>query len=107
MASWRKVRLSQTQWVLVAMGVGLTIGYLFPDSVRGRFHASDLQILSTLFLRMVESLIAPLIFGTLVVGIAGHGDDIRRIGKLALRALLYFEIMTTLALVVGLVAVNL
>jgi proton glutamate symport protein len=102
-----KVRLSQTQWVLVSMAIGLAVGYLFPDNAGGRFHASDLQILSTLFLRMVESLIAPLIFGTLVVGIAGHGGDIKGMGKLALRTILYFEVVTTLALVVGLVAVNL
>jgi proton glutamate symport protein len=98
--------LSQAQWVLVAMVGGLVIGYLFPDRAPGRFHASDLQIVSRLFLRMIESLIAPLIFGTLVVGIAGHGDDLRRVGRLALRALIYFEVVTTLALVVGLVAVN-
>ena len=89
------------------MAIGLAVGYLFPDGGPRRFHASDLQILSTLFLRMVESLIAPLIFGTLVVGIAGHGDDVKGVGKLALRAILYFEVVTTLALVVGLAAVNL
>ena len=53
-----------------------------------------------------KSLIVPLLFGTLVVGIAGHGDDMKRVGKLAFRSILYFEIVTTLALVVGLLAVN-
>ena len=55
---------------------------------------------------MIKSLIVPLIFGTLVVGIAGHGDDMKRVGKLAFRSIVYFEIVTTLALVVGLLAVN-
>jgi proton glutamate symport protein len=74
-------RVSQTQWVLVAMIVGVTVGYLFPDGTNVKaFHATDLQVLSTVFLRMIKSLIAPLIFATLVVGIAGHGDDMKRIG---------------------------
>jgi len=64
-------------------------------------------VLSTIFLRMIKSLIVPLLFSTLVVGIAGHGDDMKRVGKLAFRSIVYFEIVTTLALVVGLLAVNL
>ena len=55
---------------------------------------------------MIKSLIAPLIFATLVVGIAGHGDDMKRVGRLALKSLIYFEIVTTLALFIGLAAVN-
>ena len=51
---------------------------------------------------MIKSLIVPLIFGTLVVGIAGHGDDMKRVGRLALKSLIYFEVVTTLALVIGL-----
>src|SRR5205809_2542968 len=102
-----RFRFSQTQWVLIAMVVGVAVGSAFPDRPgTAGFHASDLQILSTLFLRMIESLIAPLLFGTLVVGIAGHGDDMKRVGKLALRSFLYFELVTTLALIVGLVVVN-
>jgi len=58
------------------------------------------------FLRMIKSLIVPLLFATLVVGIAGHGDDMKRVGRLALRSIIYFEVVTTLALVVGLLAVN-
>ena len=56
---------------------------------------------------MIKSLIVPLLFATLVVGIAGHGDDMKRVGRLAFRSIIYFEIVTTLALVVGLLAVNL
>src|SRR6476469_8939469 len=102
-----QLRISQTQWVLVAMIGGVAVGVAFPDRPGTiGFHATDLQILSTLFLRMIESLIAPLLFGTLVVGISGHSDDMRRVGKLAVRSLLYFEVVTTLALIVGLVVVN-
>ena len=76
-------------------------GWAAPDT------AVALQPASTLFLRMIKSIIVPLIFSTLVGGIAGHGDDLRKVGRLALRAIIYFEVVTTLALVVGLVAVNL
>ena len=101
-------RISQTQWIVISMVLGILIGYLFPDKPEGvgGFEASDLQILSTVFLRMIKSLIVPLLFATLVVGIAGHGDDMKRVGKLAFRSIVYFEIVTTLALVVGLLAVN-
>jgi proton glutamate symport protein len=100
-------RISQTQWVVVAMIVGVAVGYFFPDGPDAKaFHATDLQVLSTVFLRMIKSLIAPLLFGTLVVGIASHGDDMKRVGKLAFRSIFYFEIVTTLALGVGLLTVN-
>ncbi|MDQ6829576.1 MAG: cation:dicarboxylase symporter family transporter [Gemmatimonadota bacterium] len=94
-------RMSLTRWILISMIVGTVIGWLWPDV------GVSLKPLSTIFLNMIKSLIVPLIFSTLVVGIAGHGDDMKRVGKLALRSLIYFEIVTTLALVVGLVAVNL
>src|SRR5689334_4239565 len=105
---WR--RISLTQWIMISMVVGIALGYFFPDSARtdhGGWAASDLRILSSVFLRMIKSLIVPLIFSTLVVGIAGHGDDMKKVGKLALRSIIYFELVTTLALVVGLTAVNL
>ena len=101
-------RISQTQWIVISMVVGVAIGHFYPDLPNGvsGFAASDLQVVSTVFLRMIKSLIVPLLFGTLVVGIAGHGDDMKRVGKLAFRSIVYFEIVTTLALVVGLLAVN-
>jgi proton glutamate symport protein len=104
---WR--RISQTQWIVVSMVLGVALGWLFPDHGPGGsgFQASDLRVLSTIFLRMIKSLIVPLLFSTLVVGIAGHGDDMKRVGKLAFRSILYFELVTTLALAVGLLAVNL
>ena len=94
-------KLSLTQWIMVSMVVGTLIGALFPE------FGQSLSLLSTIFLRMIKSVIVPLLFGTLVVGIAGHGDDMKKVGRLALRSVIYFEVVTTLALAVGLIAVNL
>ncbi len=94
-------RRTLTQWILFGMVAGALLGWQAPDL------GVKLQPASTLFLRMIKSIIVPLIFSTLVGGIAGHGDDLRKVGRLALRAIIYFEVVTTLALVVGLVAVNL
>src|SRR5256885_8083394 len=93
-------RRTLTQWILAGMIVGVALGWLFPA------FAVSLRPISTVFLRMIKSIIVPLIFGTLVVGIAGHGDDMKRVGRLALKSIVYFEIVTTLALVIGLLAVN-
>jgi proton glutamate symport protein len=82
------------------MVAGILLGWLAPDV------AQALKPLATIFLRMIKSLIVPLLFSTLVVGIAGHGDDMARVGRLAWRSFIYFEVVTTLALVIGLVAVN-
>jgi proton glutamate symport protein len=92
-------RPSLTQWIFVGMGVGLIIGWLAPDV------AVDLKPLSTIFLRLIKSIVAPLIFATLVVGIAGHGD-LKQVGRMGVKALVYFEVVTTLALVIGLAVVN-
>src|SRR5918992_5249348 len=96
---WR--RLSLTRWILLTMAVGALIGWQFPEL------SQNLRVLSTIFLRMIRSIVAPIIFATLVIGIAGHGDDMKRVGRLALKSLIYFEIVTTIALIVGLLAVNL
>jgi len=93
-------RISLTQWILIAMAVGVFLGYWNPEL------AQKLKPLSTIFLRMIKSLIVPLIFATLVVGIAGHGDDMKRVGRLALKSLIYFEVVTTFAFFIGLAAVN-
>jgi proton glutamate symport protein len=90
-----------TQWILISMVVGILIGWLAPD------FAPNLKPFANIFLRMIKSLIVPLLFATLVVGIAGHGDDMKKVGKLALRSIIYFEIVTTAALAIGLIAVNL
>jgi proton glutamate symport protein len=94
-------RIPLTSWIIISMIVGVLIGTFAPD------FAMKLAPVSTVFLRMIKSIIVPLIFGTLVVGIAGHGDDMKRVGRLALKSIIYFEIVTTLALVIGLIAVNL
>jgi proton glutamate symport protein len=83
------------------MVIGIFIGWQFPDI------GTSLKPLSTIFLRMIKSIIVPIIFGTLVVGIAGHGDDMKRVGRLAFKSIIYFEIVTTLALFIGLGAANL
>src|SRR5437867_7844723 len=103
-------RVTLSQWIVISMVIGVALGWAYPTSERAIHHgwaAADLQLLSNVFLRMIKSLIVPLLFGTLVVGIAGHGDDMKRVGKLALRSIIYFEIVTTLALAVGLITVNL
>jgi proton glutamate symport protein len=92
---------SLTQWIVIAMVVGTVIGWVFPSA------AVSLKPLSTIFLRLIKSLVVPLVFSTLVVGIAGHGADLRRVGRLAVATLVYFEVMTTIALVFGLIAGNL
>jgi Na+/H+-dicarboxylate symporter len=102
-------RISLSKWIIIAMVVGIIVGWLFPESARESHRgwaATDLNVLSSVFLRMIKSLIVPLLFATLVVGIAGHGDDMKRVGRLALRSIIYFEIVTTLALAIGLLAVN-
>ena len=102
-------RLTLTQWIMISLVVGVIIGALFPETERaihGGFAASDLSILATIFLRLIKTLIVPLLLSTLVIGIAGHGDDMKKVGRLALRSIIYFEVVTTLALVVGLLAVN-
>lgn len=93
-------RVSLTQWIVIAAIIGVAIGIFFPT------FAVSLDPLSQIFLRMIKSLIVPLIFSTLVVGIAGHGDDMKKVGRLALRSLIYFELVTTGALIIGLAAVN-
>ncbi|HYW10148.1 MAG TPA: cation:dicarboxylase symporter family transporter [Longimicrobium sp.] len=102
-------RLTLTHWIFIAMLIGITLGWLFPDSkraVHGGWAASDLKLLSDIFVRMIKMIIGPILFSTLVVGIAGHGDDLKKVGRLAFRSILYFEIVTTIALVIGLLAVN-
>lgn len=89
-----------TQWIFIGMAAGLLLGWMFPDI------AVDLRPLSTIFLRLIKSVIAPLIFATLVVGIAGHGN-LKQVGRMGVKSIIYFEIVTTLALIIGLVAVNL
>ena len=102
----KRPRLSSTQWIAVSMVIGILVGWLYPMSEYPAVYVAA-KAMSAVFLRMIKSLIVPLIFSTLVVGIAGHGDDMKKVGRLAFRAILYFEIVTTVALFLGLGAVNL
>ena len=92
-------RPSLTTWILIAIGVGGAFGYFFPGA------ATELRILSTIFIRLIRTIVAPLLFATLVVGIAGHGN-LRQIGRMGVKAIVYFEIVTTLALLIGWAAIS-
>jgi proton glutamate symport protein len=93
-------RISLTTWILIALVLGIAFGHWFPAP------AKQLGVLGAIFLRMIKSIIAPLLFGTLVYGIAGTGS-VKTMGRIGGKAILYFEIVTTIALFVGLGAVNL
>jgi len=93
-------RPSLTAWILIALVAGIAFGALLPGP------AKQMAILGTIFLRLIKSIIAPLLFATLVCGIAGTGN-VKTMGRIGGKAILYFEIVTTIALFVGLGAVNL
>jgi proton glutamate symport protein len=93
-------RKSLTTWILVAMVAGAEIGHDWPSA------AVQLRLLSLIFLNLIKTIIAPLLFSTLVVGIAGH-SNLRQVGRMGVKALVYFEVVTTLALFIGLAAINL
>jgi len=92
-------RRSLTLWVLVGTAAGVEFGHDWPSAAVG------LQIFGTIFLRLVKLLIAPLLFSTLVVGIAGHAN-LKKVGRIGLKALIYFEIVSTLALLIGFAAIH-
>src|SRR6266850_1874045 len=95
---WYKPSL--TTQILIGLVLGGIIGYVRPDWGNKIFFLRDI------FLNLIKSIIAPLIFSTLVVGIAG-GGDLKKVGRMGLKALVYFEIVTTAALFIGLGIVNL
>lgn len=95
---WYKPSL--TTQIVIGLVLGGLLGYLSPD------WGNKVYFLRDIFLNLIKSIIAPLIFGTLVVGIAG-GGDLKKVGRMGAKALLYFEIVTTLALFIGLGIVNL
>ena len=95
-------RPSLTAWIFVAMLVGVAVGAAFPDIGKADWMAA----LANVFLRLIKSIIAPLIFGTLVYGIASTGS-VKTMGRIGLKAIVYFEVLTTIALFLGLGAVNL
>jgi proton glutamate symport protein len=93
-------RRSLTVWIFVAMVAGAEIGFDAPGV------AVNLRVFSDIFLRLIKTIVAPLILATLITGIAGHGD-LKSVGRMGIKSLIYFEVATTLALVIGLVAINL
>ncbi len=95
--SWRIKSLTAS--ILLCMFLGIEFAEWAPNI------AKELKIFSDIFLRLIKTIIAPLLFSTLVVGIAGH-SDLKQVGRMGWKSILYFEIVTTIALVIGLVAIN-
>jgi proton glutamate symport protein len=93
-------RRSLTPWIFVAMVAGAELGFDAPAV------AVSLRVFSDIFLRLIKTIVAPLILATLITGIAGHGD-LKSVGRMGIKSLIYFEVATTLALVIGLIAINL
>jgi proton glutamate symport protein len=92
-------RRSLTTWILVSMVIGAEVGHDFPAV------AIALRVLSQIFLRLIRTIVAPLLFATLVVGIAGH-SNLRQVGRMGVKALVYFEVVTTIALFIGWAAIS-
>ena len=92
-------RRSLTPWIFVAMVAGAELGFDAPAV------AVSLRVFSDIFLRLIKTIVAPLILATLITGIAGHGD-LKSVGRMGLKSLVYFEVVTTLALAIGLAAIN-
>jgi proton glutamate symport protein len=99
-AAYSTSRRSLTGWIFVGLLAGAELGHDWPNV------AIKLQLLGTIFLRLIKVIIAPLLFGTLVVGIAGHAD-LKKVGRLAVKSLVYFEVVSTLAMLIGFAAINL
>ena len=93
------LRGTLTPWIFVAMLAGAEFGFDDPA------HAIQIRVFSDIFLRLIKAIVAPLILATLVVGIAGHGD-LKSVGRMGVKSIVYFEVLTTLALVIGLAAIN-
>lgn len=95
-----RLRGSLTTWILISMVVGALFGYAAPHA------AAHVQVLAQIFLRLIKVIIAPLLFATLVSGIARH-SDLKQLGRMGLKSIVYFELVTTAALFIGLAAINL
>lgn len=92
-------RRSLTAWIVWGMLAGVEFGLDAPRL------ALETRVFSDIFLRLIKVIVAPLILGTLITGVAGHGE-VKSVGRLGLKSLVYFEVLTTIALVIGLVAIN-
>src|SRR5271154_2086141 len=95
-------RPSLTAWIFLAMLLGIALGAAFPNIGKADWMAA----LASVFLRLIRAIVAPLIFGALVAGIAGTGS-VRNMGRIGVKAILYFEVLSTIALFLGLAAVHL
>jgi len=93
------MKRSLTSWILISMVIGAEIGNDYPEL------AMNLQVLSKVFLKMIKTIVAPLLFATLVYGIAGHAD-LKQVGRMGWKSIVYFEVVTTIALFIGLAAIN-
>ena len=92
-------KISLTAWIFIALVLGIFLGVFFPT------FAVQLAPISNIFLRLIKSIVGPLLFGTLVYGISSAGE-LKTMGRIALKAVTYFEIATTFALIIGLAMVN-
>src|SRR5438094_1411308 len=92
-------RPSLTMQIMIGLVVGGVIGWLRPD------WGNTIYFLRDIFINLIKSIIAPLVFSTIVVGIAGAGA-LRKVGRMGVKALVYFEVVTTAALFIGLAVVN-
>ncbi|MDZ4774350.1 MAG: cation:dicarboxylase symporter family transporter [Planctomycetota bacterium] len=99
----RRFSLSLTQQIFLGLGLGAVFGWYIHE--QNPTWIENVRPFSQIFLRMIKLIIAPLVFATLVAGIAGAGH-FKQVGRMGFKALVYFEIVTTIALVIGLVAVN-
>jgi len=93
------MKQSLTTWILISMVIGAEIGHDYP------YAGMSLRVLSMVFLKMIKTIVAPLLFATLVYGIAGH-SNLKQVGRMGWKSILYFEIVTTIALFIGLAAIN-
>lgn len=95
-------------WVLIGIALGVLVGAMYPDAgaAPGAFKASSLKPLGDGFIALVKMLIAPVIFLTVVLGIAGI-SDLKKVGRVGMKAVVYFEIVSTFALALGLLVMNL
>ena len=100
LATFAARKRTLTPWIFVAMIAGAEIGFDAPT------FAVQLRVFSDIFLRLIKTIVAPLILVTLVTGIAGHGN-LKSVGRMGIKSIVYFEVLTTLALVIGLLAINL
>src|SRR5947207_12757250 len=93
-------RPSLTTQIMIGLVVGALIGWQQPD------WGNKVYFLGDIFLNLIKSIIAPLVFSTIVVGIAG-GGALKKVGRMGGKARIYFEVVTTAALIIGLAIVNL